>query len=131
MPNVNVPRARLTHLEPRPQPCLDPQQTYIISHPLSHSTHPPTTGQCLESQRARGRSSVGSSKGAHSSNPRYDILTALQEEEQLAKLRASMDLGPRPFQSSSATSDRQDEIEGGYGGQEGLEDRYATTSGEH
>ena len=59
------------------------------------------------------------------------ILTALQEDEQLARLRASMDLGPRPFQSTPATSDRRDEIEGGYGGQEDLEDRYATTSGEH
>jgi hypothetical protein len=59
---------------------------------------------------------------------------ALQEDEQLAKLRASMDLGPRPFQSTpatSASSERRDEIEGGYGGQEELEDRYATTSGEH
>jgi len=54
-----------------------------------------------------------------------------------------MDLGPRPFQSdpapasaSAATatasaSDRREGIEGGYGGQEDLEDRYATTSGEH
>lgn len=66
MPNVNVPRARLTtHLEPQPQPCLDPQQMYILSYPLAHSTHPPTTGQCLEGQRARRRSSLGSSKGAH------------------------------------------------------------------
>ena len=64
--------------------------------------------------------------------PRSNMYShALQEEEQLAKLRASMDLGPRPFQSSSATSDRRDEIEGGHGGQEDLEDRYATTSGEH
>jgi hypothetical protein len=58
----------------------------------------------------------------------------LQEEEQLAKLRASMDLGPRPLQSTPATTgsaDRRDEIEGGYGGQEDSEDRYATTSGEH
>lgn len=29
------------------------------------------------------------------------------------------------------STDKRDEIEGGFGGQEDLEDRYATTSGEH
>jgi hypothetical protein len=41
-------------------------------------------------------------------------------------LKKEMDKGTTP-----AATKPQDEIEGGYGGQEDLEDRYATTSGEH
>ena len=132
-----------THLEPRPrprpqpqpQPCPDPQQTYIIPHPLAHSTqptHPPQDSAWKakeQSDEAHWARQKVRSLGTRSNI--YSPSHALQEEEQLAQLRASMDLGSRPFQSSSATSDRRDEIEGGHGGQEELEDRYATTSGEH
>jgi hypothetical protein len=48
-----------------------------------------------------------------------------QEQEQLAALRAKMsDEG-----NKAKTGDLG--IEGGFGGQESLEDRYATTSGDH
>ncbi|KAF7322579.1 hypothetical protein HMN09_00036400 [Mycena chlorophos] len=47
-----------------------------------------------------------------------------KEQEQLAQIRAEMD--------AKAAADRRDkDFEGGHGGQEDLEDRYATTSGEH
>ncbi|EPT06074.1 hypothetical protein FOMPIDRAFT_41906, partial [Fomitopsis schrenkii] len=42
-----------------------------------------------------------------------------KEQEQLAALR------------DSASKARDRDFEGGFGGQEDLEDRYATTSGEH
>ena len=42
-----------------------------------------------------------------------------QEQEQLTALR------------ESASKARDQDFEGGFGGQEDLEDRYATTSGEH
>lgn len=46
-----------------------------------------------------------------------------QEQEQLAAIKRQMDV---------SASDKQDkDFEGGYGGQDDLEDRYATTSGEH
>ena len=45
--------------------------------------------------------------------------TTAQEQEQLAALR------------ESASKARDNDFEGGFGGQEDLEDRYATTSGEH
>ncbi|ETW85844.1 hypothetical protein HETIRDRAFT_309740, partial [Heterobasidion irregulare TC 32-1] len=49
-----------------------------------------------------------------------------KEQEQLASLRArSM------FEKKPASSEMDRDFEGGYGGQEDLEDRYATTSGEH
>jgi ATPase inhibitor, mitochondrial len=55
------------------------------------------------------------------------MLIRPQEQEQLAALRAKQQ------QTSSATTTQpaRDDIEGGFGGQEDLEDRYATTSGEH
>ncbi|KAG2020435.1 hypothetical protein CC2G_005776 [Coprinopsis cinerea AmutBmut pab1-1] len=56
-----------------------------------------------------------------------------KEQEQLADIRAKLDA-----ESSSSTSNtdsgvpREDRpYEAGFGGQEDLEDRYATTSGEH
>ncbi|EJD53291.1 hypothetical protein AURDEDRAFT_157862 [Auricularia subglabra TFB-10046 SS5] len=48
-----------------------------------------------------------------------------KESEQLAALAAEIK------QREAAAAKRREEIEGGYGGQEDLEDRYATTSGEH
>ncbi|KAH7107768.1 hypothetical protein BKA62DRAFT_684396 [Auriculariales sp. MPI-PUGE-AT-0066] len=46
-----------------------------------------------------------------------------KEQQQLAALAADI--------KKRDSAPRNDEIEGGYGGQESLEDRYATTSGEH
>ena len=46
-----------------------------------------------------------------------------QEQEQLRALQEKLKA------DREATGDLG--VEGGYGGQEGLEDRYATTSGEH
>ncbi|KAF8314929.1 hypothetical protein DL93DRAFT_2166973 [Clavulina sp. PMI_390] len=64
-----------------------------------------------------------------------------KEQEQLAELRAKLgadELTERAAQGSQpgstqvpATTRNRDEFEGGFGGQEDLEDRYATTSGEH
>ncbi|KAG9084260.1 hypothetical protein FRC06_004148 [Ceratobasidium sp. 370] len=51
-----------------------------------------------------------------------------KEQEQLAALRAKLD--SRSEEGNKAkTGDLG--IEGGFGGQEELEDRYATTSGDH
>ncbi|OCB84217.1 hypothetical protein A7U60_g8894 [Sanghuangporus baumii] len=49
-----------------------------------------------------------------------------KEQEQLAALRAQMN-----SDAKEAASRIDKDIEGGFGGQEDLEDRYATTSGEH
>ncbi|KAL5490261.1 hypothetical protein ACEPAI_5094 [Sanghuangporus weigelae] len=49
-----------------------------------------------------------------------------KEQEQLATLRAQMN---RDAKEAASRIDKG--IEGGFGGQEDLEDRYATTSGEH
>ncbi|KDQ12023.1 hypothetical protein BOTBODRAFT_34882 [Botryobasidium botryosum FD-172 SS1] len=51
-----------------------------------------------------------------------------KEQAQLAAIRAAS-TGKATTQSEP--SSRRDDIEGGFGGQEDLEDRYATTSGEH
>ncbi|KAF9049300.1 hypothetical protein BDZ89DRAFT_1057651 [Hymenopellis radicata] len=48
-----------------------------------------------------------------------------KEEEQLAALREKLDAE----KSKPASTER--DFESGFGGQEDLEDRYATTSGEH
>ena len=100
-----------------------------LRHTLSHSTKDGAWKAKEQSEEAADGAQVRNSEAAEQSL--RDLTHPLQEEEQLARLRASMDLGPRPFQSTPTTSDTRDEIEGGYGGQEGLEDRYATTSGEH
>lgn len=50
----------------------------------------------------------------------------VKEQEQLASLRAQNMSEKKP-----ASSEMDRDFEGGYGGQEDLEDRYATTSGEH
>jgi hypothetical protein len=55
--------------------------------------------------------------------------TVLQEQEQLAALRAQQ--SSTTASSTNTTTNARDDIEGGFGGQEDLEDRYATTSGEH
>ncbi|KAF8319846.1 uncharacterized protein EI90DRAFT_2933711 [Cantharellus anzutake] len=54
-----------------------------------------------------------------------------REQQQLAELRARSGAENEVLKESTETVKRREEIEGGYGGQEDLEDRYATTSGEH
>ncbi|KAH9842740.1 uncharacterized protein C8Q71DRAFT_734207 [Rhodofomes roseus] len=51
-----------------------------------------------------------------------------KEQEQLAALRSS---AAGKTQSASKPGELERDFEGGFGGQEDLEDRYATTSGEH
>ncbi|PVF98189.1 hypothetical protein CPB86DRAFT_785005 [Serendipita vermifera] len=54
-----------------------------------------------------------------------------KEQEQLAALKKQIDQ-QKPENSTSYSQSRRDEIEGGLApGMEDLEDRYATTSGEH
>ncbi|KAG1736749.1 hypothetical protein EDB19DRAFT_1637546, partial [Suillus lakei] len=53
-------------------------------------------------------------------------LTALREEQ---KIRSTASNDNATKDATSSTKDR--DFEGGFGGQEDLEDRYATTSGEH
>ncbi|KAL1747079.1 hypothetical protein HDZ31DRAFT_8629, partial [Schizophyllum fasciatum] len=52
-----------------------------------------------------------------------------QEREQLKALRAELDTKDKPAASSNKPEER--DFEGGFGGQEHLEERYATTNGEH
>ncbi|KII89224.1 hypothetical protein PLICRDRAFT_175443 [Plicaturopsis crispa FD-325 SS-3] len=49
-----------------------------------------------------------------------------KEQAQLAALRDQL-----ATKSDAESKPGRDDIEGGFGGQEDLEDRYATTSGEH
>jgi hypothetical protein len=55
----------------------------------------------------------------------------LQEQEQLAALRAQHSSTTASSTNATTTTGAREDIEGGFGGQEDLEDRYATTSGEH
>jgi len=50
-----------------------------------------------------------------------------KEQAQLAAIRAAS----ANKAASQSEPKKRDDIEGGFGGQEDLEDRYATTSGEH
>ncbi|KAJ7184282.1 hypothetical protein C8R46DRAFT_1208501 [Mycena filopes] len=60
-----------------------------------------------------------------------------KEQSQLAALRSEMDAKAASTaagtvaEASGAADARERDFEGGFGGQEDLEDRYATTSGEH
>ncbi|TFK29813.1 hypothetical protein FA15DRAFT_663086 [Coprinopsis marcescibilis] len=56
-----------------------------------------------------------------------------KEQEQIAALRAELDSKSSTSSSTTTTKiTREDRpYEAGFGGQEDLEDRYATTSGEH
>jgi hypothetical protein len=56
-----------------------------------------------------------------------------QEQAQLAALRAEMDAkaAATPDNATKSADARDRDFEGGFGGHEDLEDRYATTSGEH
>ncbi|PFH50699.1 hypothetical protein AMATHDRAFT_144538 [Amanita thiersii Skay4041] len=53
-----------------------------------------------------------------------------KEQEQLRAIREQLK-SSKATDSSASTSDMDRDFEGGFGGQEDLEDRYATTSGEH
>ncbi|KAF8308919.1 hypothetical protein F5887DRAFT_621719 [Amanita rubescens] len=53
-----------------------------------------------------------------------------REQEQLAAIKKQMDAAGAS-DSDERYSGTDKDFEGGYGGQEDLEDRYATTSGEH
>ncbi|KAI4525819.1 hypothetical protein K525DRAFT_260643 [Schizophyllum commune Loenen D] len=53
-----------------------------------------------------------------------------KEQEQLKALRAELDKKEASAKAGSGKRAERD-FEGGFGGQEDLEDRYATTSGEH
>ena len=56
----------------------------------------------------------------------------MQEQEQLQALRDAMQSkGSNESQEQPAKSEMDRDFEGGFGGQEDLEDRYATTLGEH
>ncbi|KAG2041439.1 hypothetical protein BDR03DRAFT_856014, partial [Suillus americanus] len=55
-----------------------------------------------------------------------------QEQAQLAALREEQEKRSNDNTTKDAASSTKDrDFEGGFGGQEDLEDRYATTSGEH
>lgn len=53
-----------------------------------------------------------------------------QEQAQLAAIRDELSKN-KESDASTTTSQVDRDFEGGFGGQEDLEDRYATTSGEH
>ncbi|KAF7359313.1 hypothetical protein MSAN_01273700 [Mycena sanguinolenta] len=54
-----------------------------------------------------------------------------KEQAQLAAIRAEMESSTKASEAKTAADARERDFEGGFGGQEDLEDRYATTSGEH
>ena len=58
---------------------------------------------------------------------RAPVLTSFKEHAQLAAVREQADKAGDGTTNTAAKSD----IEGGFGGLEDYEDRYATTSGEH
>jgi len=54
-----------------------------------------------------------------------------KEQAQLAAIRENLDKKSQEGAGGLTSNAPGSDIEGGYGGQESLEDRYATTSGEH
>ena len=70
---------------------------------------------------------------------KYYYTFAPKEQEQLAELSQKLGADKDPAsaaqaetaQPKPASTRNRDEFEGGYGGQEDLEDRYATTYGAH
>ena len=70
--------------------------------------------------------------------PSLRLCSRMQEQEQLAAIRDNLQKqeqqsGDQKGADATSTSTHQmdRDFEGGFGGQEDLEDRYATTSGEH
>ncbi len=56
----------------------------------------------------------------------------IQEQEQLQAIRDELAKKSDPASATAQPKHELDkDFEGGFGGQEDLEDRYATTSGEH
>ncbi|PCH38153.1 hypothetical protein WOLCODRAFT_96596 [Wolfiporia cocos MD-104 SS10] len=69
-------------------------------------------------------------EGAWKTREQGEEARYIHQKEQLAALRAASKA--KESQSGSAGyGELERDFEGGYGGQEDLEDRYATTSGEH
>ncbi|OJA13032.1 hypothetical protein AZE42_04397 [Rhizopogon vesiculosus] len=58
-------------------------------------------------------------------------LAALREEQRPAPSKDNADAAPKDAAPPKSGSAMDRDFEGGFGGQEDLEDRYATTSGEH
>ncbi|KAA1471082.1 hypothetical protein DENSPDRAFT_818952 [Dentipellis sp. KUC8613] len=54
-----------------------------------------------------------------------------KEQEQLRALNAAQAQKQESSPAQGAKAEMDRDFEGGFGGQEDLEDRYATTSGEH
>ncbi|KAJ4001463.1 hypothetical protein F5050DRAFT_1723944 [Lentinula boryana] len=55
-----------------------------------------------------------------------------KEQAQIAAIRDQLNTADKTQPARDSTTSAQDrDFEGGFGGQEDLEDRYATTSGEH
>ncbi|KAJ3855381.1 hypothetical protein EV368DRAFT_79725 [Lentinula lateritia] len=54
-----------------------------------------------------------------------------KDQAQLAAIRDQLNKADKAQSASNTTSTQDRDFEGGFGGQEDLEDRYATTSGEH
>jgi hypothetical protein len=54
-----------------------------------------------------------------------------QEQKQLSAIRDSLEKGVNETMKEDSAVQKDRDFEGGFGGQEDLEDRYATTSGEH
>jgi hypothetical protein len=54
-----------------------------------------------------------------------------QEQKQLNAIRDSLDKDANETVKEDSAVQKDRDFEGGFGGQEDLEDRYATTSGEH
>lgn len=82
----------------------------------------------MEAERAGRGNSVHSPEGWSQSSYYDENLTncsPLQEQEQLAAIREQLD------KEKESVPDKDKDFEGGFGGQEDLEDRYATTSGDH
>jgi len=90
------------------------------------------TGQELERKRTRGGGPIYKPEGwPHLLSYRYVSQPSVQEQEQLAAIRDNSNKKDEQGTGGLTSNAPGSDIEGGYGGQEGLEDRYATTSGEH
>lgn len=58
-------------------------------------------------------------------------LSCRQEQKQLSAIRDSLKTDVEDTVKEDSAVKKDKDFEGGFGGQEDLEDRYATTSGEH
>jgi len=61
-----------------------------------------------------------------------DEAVYIRQKEQQKALQAKQNATPNTTEGAAASANQvAKDFEGGFGGQEDLEDRYATTSGEH